>query len=287
MDKREMAALLSRQTSQCERNRFSMLGQEDERMWEEPLIAFAAGSDPLFQFLKEDIGDFYMTPPEVFQTKYPDAAADGADLTVACLAFAQTAVTKEEQAKQKTVPCLRWVLSRNTWKAVSDEFYDRIGAALTEQGIRFVVPDRMPEMRVRRAKKYGLAAVWSHRHAAMIAGLGTFGLSDGFITRNGIAIRLVSLVMEQRIEPDAREYGTEPYGWCLFHQNGSCGACIKRCPAGAVTKAGHDKEKCSDYLNRMEERHCHNPMIDQQLEVGCGLCQCVVPCAEKRRVAKL
>ena len=38
------------------------------------------------------------------------------------------------------------------------------------------------------------------------------------------------------------------YDWCLYFQNGRCGACIKRCPGQMqISKDGHDKQRCLDY----------------------------------------
>lgn len=279
MNKREIAELLREQIDLCGSNNFAMIGHSDEQMWEKPLVGFASGSDPLFQFLKEDIGEFYMTPLEVFRTRYGGTDAGGKDLTVISFAFSQTAETKRLQALQNEGPCMRWMLSRNTWKTVSGEFYTRVSDLLAGQGVDFVIPDLMPEMKVIKSEKYGESAVWSQRHTAFACGLGTFGLSDGLITARGVAMRFASVVVGQVFEPDKREY-EKHQEWCLFYNSGSCGDCIKRCPAGAISGEGHDKEKCSNYLDRMDQKHGQNPLIDPLIEVGCGLCQSAVPCAD-------
>lgn len=36
------------------------------RIWNQPLIGFSRGDDPLFQRLKDDIGPFLWTPMEIF-----------------------------------------------------------------------------------------------------------------------------------------------------------------------------------------------------------------------------
>jgi epoxyqueuosine reductase QueG len=136
----------------------------------------------------------------------------------------------------------------------------------------------MKEMKPIKSEKYGFASVWSHRHTAYVAGQGTFGLSEGLITKRGVAVRFTSFVVGKKFEPDKREY-KEHTEWCLFFKDGSCGACIKRCPAGAITNDGHDKGKCNEYLIKMSEKHHKNPLFDPNVEVGCGLCQSAVPCA--------
>lgn len=262
----------------CALNNFAALGHKEEKMWEPPLVGFASGDDPLFQFYKEEIGAFYMTPVEVFKTKYTDMDVKGEDLTVISLAFSQSAATKKAQARQKEEPCKRWMYSRNAWKPVVDELYAHISKVLAEHDIHFVIPDQMPQMKTMRSDKFGFASPWSQRHTAFIAGLGTFGLSDGLITKQGVAMRFTSLITDQKIRSDKREY-KKHQEWCLFGRNGSCGTCIKRCPAGAITKNGHDKDKCKNYLDKIDKKFLQDPLFDQNGEVGCGLCQSATPCA--------
>ncbi len=118
---------------------------------------------------------------------------------------------------------------------------------------------------------------------AYAAGLGTFGLSDGFITSKGIAIRAGSVVCNLAIPPSPRRY-TGHYANCLYHTAGKCMACAKRCPAGAISEKGHDKNKCWDYLPAMKEiagRMGKTEGYIGQDYMGCGFCQTGVPCENK------
>jgi epoxyqueuosine reductase QueG len=65
-------------------------------------------------------------------------------------------------------------------------------------------------------------------------------------------------------------------GNCLYFHDGSCGVCIKRCPVGAITPAGHDKDKCQQYVYN-ELRFSAGEKYGV-METGCGLCQTRVPC---------
>jgi epoxyqueuosine reductase QueG len=56
---------------------------------------------------------------------------------------------------------------------------------------------------------------------------------------------------------------------------------MERCPAGAITEQGHDKNKCRDFLlNKqkviLKELGREEGYIGRYL--GCGLCQTKVPC---------
>ncbi|MFC2070768.1 epoxyqueuosine reductase, partial [Chloroflexota bacterium] len=88
---------------------------------------------------------------------------------------------------------------------------------------------------------------WSERHIAFAAGQGTFSLSDGFITERGIAHRCGSVVTDLFLPPSPRT-ATSPYSNCLAYVGLKCEACIKRCPARAISEQGHNKPKCQQYM---------------------------------------
>ena len=83
---------------------------------------------------------------------------------------------------------------------------------------------------------------WSQRHVAYLAGLGTFGLNNMLITEAGCCGRFSSLVTDLEIAPDA----PIPAENCLFKRNGTCSACVRRCPTGALTAEGFNRRRCYD-----------------------------------------
>jgi epoxyqueuosine reductase QueG len=127
---------------------------------------------------------------------------------------------------------------------------------------------------------------WSERHIAYAAGLGTFSLSDGFITERGIAHRCGSVVAAIEI-PASPRTASGPYANCLSFVNEKCGVCIKRCPSGAITEKGHDKVKCQEYLSSIGYRPGETKIYDVNTSVfGCGLCQTKVPCEDRNPAKK-
>jgi epoxyqueuosine reductase QueG len=120
-----------------------------------------------------------------------------------------------------------------------------------------------------------MASTWSERHAAYAAGLGTFSLNDGFITEKGIAHRCGSIITNETITP-TRKTCRDPWSNCLFSRDGSCGLCIERCPVGAISRQGHDKEKCQAFV--YGELRKSAGVLYGVMETGCGLCQTRVPC---------
>jgi epoxyqueuosine reductase QueG len=87
-------------------------------------------------------------------------------------------------------------------------------------------------------------------------------------------MRVGSVVAKLAIETTPRPY-THHRAYCSFFVDGTCGQCIERCPAGAITKEGHDKEKCRQHLVRTRD---YVQQTYRFAGYGCGLCQTGVPC---------
>ena len=263
-----------------ESNNFAVLDKPNEPMYEEPLIGVAAGDDPYFNFLKEHIGEFHWTPAEAFEKKYNDVP-NPAKLKVISLIFPQTEETKAEQSKQRSFPCDNWIISRGEWEGMMREFGVKVEAALEKKGIRCVSIDLIEEFTRCESIKLGIASTWSHRHAAFVAGMGTFGLSDGFISEKGKATRMTSLIVEADLDVNDRgDIGH--YDWCLYFKSGICGACIRRCPIRAITEKGHDKDACLEYEDISIEKYWPEHIERGDYIFGCGLCQTKVPCMSKK-----
>jgi epoxyqueuosine reductase QueG len=126
----------------------------------------------------------------------------------------------------------------------------------------------------------GFLSSWSERHIAYAAGLGTFSLNDAMITEKGIAVKFVSIVTDMKLQPDVRTAKSHTEN-CLYLSNGTCGACIKRCPVGAISKEGHDQMKCYAYVYGEASKQRAIAAGASAQGSGCGLCQSGVPCEYK------
>jgi epoxyqueuosine reductase QueG len=252
----------------------TLKNEENEKAWAEPLIGFSNGSDPLYTFYKTDIGDFYLSPSELFTSAYPNEQYDPYQLTVISWILPQTELTKSEHRKQTKYPTERWARARIFGEEVNDELRKYVVQNLKKAGFDAIAPVLSPIWGMKRSGKYAYSSNWSERHAAYTAGLGTFGLCDGLITPKGKAMRCGSVIAKIDIPPSERSYSNH-HAYCLFYSKGTCGKCIPRCPAGALSKEGHDKIKCSKYLHMTRQyvqKHYHFKGY------GCGLCQTNVPC---------
>jgi epoxyqueuosine reductase QueG len=246
-----------------------------ERAFDTPLIGFAAGNDPLFDAYKEHVGPFHWTPLELFEKSFPNHAATADSLTVICWILPQTRATKKANRREDRFPAERWTRARTYGEAFNAKLRHHMVVSLRGAGIAAVAPMLSPHWERRESPQHGYASTWSERHAAYACGLGTFGLSDGLITPLGKAIRVGSVVADVRIQPSPRPYD-DHHAYCLFHAKGICGKCMQRCPAGAITAAGHDKVRCKAYIRQetMPFVKAHYGFEGK----GCGLCQTGVPC---------
>ena len=109
-----------------------------------------------------------------------------------------------------------------------------------------------------------LHGIFSHKHAMVMSGLGTFGLHNLIITpQYGARIRIVSVFTEANLIPDpmlaenlCKKYRAE------------CGlVCIKDCPAEAISEDGYvDKFRCQQYSKGVKGKEQHGSQL------MCGMC---------------
>ena len=258
----------------------------EDIIWDRPLVGFADGNDPLFQEYKRIIGDFHVTPREVLEM-YIDATARGdknrlCDVSVISFALPATAKTRASNRAENKICSRRWNYTRFEGQEVVARLSRYLVALIESLGGAAVAPDQARWFELVRAAG-GLSSKWSQRHIAYAAGLGTFGLSDSFITPAGSAIRVGSVVCDQAIAPTPRKYANH-YANCLFYTRGECRKCAERCPAGAISNRGHDKSSCEAYLQEMRKIVLREGKIEGyigQAYLGCGLCQTGVPCEDR------
>jgi epoxyqueuosine reductase QueG len=250
------------------------------RSYGRALFGFASIDDPLFRDYKGIIGEEHLTPKEAFEQKFGETLEAG---TVISIALPVNAAVAKSNRGETSLPSKEWTLGRTF---IDDVYKTKIGVflcdTLTELGGRAFVPSHDGSFRVKLGAR--TFSTWSERHIAYAAGLGTFSINEALITEAGIAVRLLSAVTDLVLPPSPRP-STDYRANCLFCRNGTCGACMKRCPAHAITPGGHDKFLCYQW--------CYGPDA-KALAVsrgavakngaGCGLCQTAVPCEYRNPV---
>jgi epoxyqueuosine reductase len=256
----------------------SLKNEADEPAWEEALVGFASGSDPIFQQYKEHVGAFHFTPEEIFNQTFAHLPSTADELTVIAWILPQREITRADNRAEDFYPSERWVRARFPGEDFNILLRKHVVEELKKEKIQAVAPVLSPLWKIEMSPKFGLASRWSERHAAYASGLGTFGLCDGLITPKGKAHRAGSVVARIRVDPTARPY-KDHREYCLFFANGGCMACADRCPVGAITEKGHNKKLCREHAavtcaEFAKQRFGFNGY-------GCGLCQTGVPCENR------
>lgn len=242
--------------------------------WDQALVGFASGADPIWQQFKEYVGPFHWTPWEVFNQHQPMLPVTADELTVISWVLPQREAVRRANRRSRIFPAEEWARIRIYGEAFNVALRNHLVDCLAKAGHPAVAPMLVPNWTIVKSRHFSYASSWSERHAAHASGLGTFGLCDGLITAKGKAMRVGSVVARLKAEPTPRPYN-DHRAYCLFFADGTCGKCIDRCPVRAITEAGHDKEKCRQHLVRSRE------YVKETYDFtgyGCGLCQVGVPC---------
>lgn len=229
------------------------------RIYDSPLIAVAQAGDPYFEEFRKPgiVGPDFMPPEEWLP---------GAKSVISYfLPF-----TKEIRDSNcgPYWPSEEWVSARIDGEAFNNALRAFLVSMLKKLGAQAAAPALEPRFKVTRR-----ISNWSERHAAFVAGLGTFGLHRALITKMGTAGRLGSVITSLALEPTPRGY-TRYDAYCPFLTKGQCGACIPKCPPAAISDAGKDHGICSDFLD--------NEILPKFApRYGCAKCNISVPCEHK------
>lgn len=221
--------------------------------YRKPLVGFARADDPLFNELKTAVGPGHLSPADIL----PEAA------TVAAF-FVPFQKELVETNRRDAYVSREWAEAYIETNSLISLCCERLGEELAARGVKAAW--QQPTHNFDPEK---LVSFWSHKHVGYICGLGTFGLHHMLITPYGCAGRLGSLVIDRPLAPDPRP---ESY-YCIYHRQGQCLACVKKCPTGALTPEGLDKHKCYGHLLEVDAYYDDLGLCDV-----CGRCA-TGPCA--------
>jgi len=261
-----------------------------QAVFDRPVVRVADGDDELFKQFRDVVSSQHLMPRDVLRRfGKPDGDAD--EVRVIVWALPLTAAVRQSN----TGP--RWPseLYNAAWargKWVNFRLERRLTRMLHAQGWTAVVPAATEAYAVFRDPGRTISSSWSERHVAYVAGMGQFGLRGCLITPVGVNVHLGSVVTTGPIQTSPRPY-TNYAAPCLEQHGEGCGACIHKCPEGAISRDGLDKLKCLKMLRASKEhlqqahpesaRPARAPAAgsnraDEEYSLGCGLCMCGVPC---------
>ncbi|MFZ5650959.1 MAG: hypothetical protein ACOY4I_08895, partial [Bacillota bacterium] len=186
---------------------------------------------------------------------------------------------REKNRLQKTEPAVEWAYTRAYGEDFNNDLRRRVVGWFESRGYLAAAPMLLPQFSIIKndPARRNFTSTWSERHNAYACGLGTFSLNDALITERGIAHRLGSVVVMAVLPEAVRPYRGH-MDYCLSAKG--CGACIKRCPVGAISESGHDKDACSRMTYESEEAAERRKRFGVE-KTGCGLCQVGVPCEDR------
>ena len=222
--------------------------------WREAVIKYAAADDPMFNELKAAVSEEHLMPEDILP---------GAKTVIAYfIPFSHQITNSNIEGKY----------SSSQWAEVYVETNQLI--AELNKHLKNKLSDKGYEAGLIAATnnfdKERLLSDWSHRHAAYIAGLGTFGLNNMLITEKGCAGRIGTLVTDLKIEASERREKER----CLNKGGFNCSKCSDRCVNGALEEDSFDRHKCYELLSENDEIHPQSALTDV-----CGKCCVDLPCS--------
>ncbi|MDR1815296.1 MAG: 4Fe-4S binding protein, partial [Clostridiales Family XIII bacterium] len=209
------------------------------RLYDDPIAGVCAADDAcLLSLADNDAANVHLTMPEEW---LPGARS------VVSFFFPLSGEIRGSNRKKDGVVSLEWLHGRIEGQAFAEAATRFLAAEIGKTG-DVVVPTLDGRYKVNVDKEAPpqrrYSPNWSERHVAYAAGLGTFSMPGGLITARGVAGRLGSLVTTVEIEPTPRPY-EGVYDYCI-----RCGACARRCPAGAISEdMTKDNARCSAQLD--------------------------------------
>ena len=223
--------------------------------WGRPLTGYARADDPLFARLKEIVRPTHELPQDFLE--------EARTVITYFLPFQEEVVESNLEGRYSSK---LWGISYIETNRLINEMNKSLKSDLTEMGYQAAyVPA------THNFDEETLMSDWSHRSAAYIAGLGTFGLNNMLITESGCCGRIGSLVTDLKVEPTPR-YDRE---LCLYRADGSCGRCVSKCVNDALFFKGLDRRRCYEMLLENGEK-----LSDlESLADVCGKCLVGVPCS--------
>jgi epoxyqueuosine reductase len=157
-----------------------------------------------------------------------------------------------------------------TVNSLLDQYTYRLANFLNERGHPSLFVPRDGYSGIKALLKNPVA-FFSHRHAALLAGLGTFGVNNTLLTSKfGPRVRFGSVFTSAEIPPDPMQENE----LCT-----KCMRCVAMCPVGALTDQKYpqgitDKNACAS----------HSAELNRKGISPCGICIKVCPVGKDRKL---
>ena len=225
-------------------------------LWKTPLVRFADALDPRFSALKEIVAPDHLLPS--------DLVRQAGTVVAYFLPFIDEVSESNMSGKHASPLWAEAYVETNKLIASINEF---IKTELAKEGFQtgFVPPTAILDPQV-------LKSNWSHRHVAVIAGLGTFGINNILITERGCCGRLGTFVTDLKLEADP----LSPEEYCVEKAGGRCGLCQSKCVKNTFEKDEFNRFSCFEMC--LENGEIYKGLGNAWV---CGKCLVGLPCSVK------
>lgn len=239
---------------------------DDGRQYRDVLVGVQSADDPFWKKMQGMVPG-HLLPHQVMPRS-----------SVISMFFAWDEVTIAEAGKANDVPPLSWYIAKSNFNRMVPFLVDALRDFLP-QSVKLIHPEAEDLFKIRAGRPGRVLTNWSEKHVAYACGLGCFGLHGGIITSAGSAGRLVSFIVGDDFQEYAA-YPDDPFSYCLLLTKGKCGACIERCPVGAISGRGCDVALCRGYVHTVHEALPETQRYVQKQ--ACNFCMTGVPCAAEK-----
>ena len=228
------------------------------KMWKEPIISIIPAKNEKLKILKRAVSPEHFMPHDIL--------SDAKSIISFFIPFEENII---ESNIKGTKASREWMMSYIKTNDLIKTINDRIELLMEENGYK---TGKIPA--THNFNKEKLTCNWSHRHIAYIAGIGTFGINNMLITKNGCCGRFGSIIINYEL----KEYSgvNEIKEKCLNKLYGSCGVCHKKCVAKAYENNKFDGFKC--YKQCLENAKYYEKTVYADV---CGKCLVGLPCSTK------
>lgn len=229
------------------------LGRPD--LFRHPLVGFSSAQDARYAELKTLIGPWHLLPTELL----PSAKS----VISYFVPFTKSVVSQPKTTEHGAA------LWAEAYQEINEHF-NKVNDAL----VKYLKDEGHAAKTIKATHTYSpedLQSMWSHRSAAAIAGLGTFGANRLLITEKGSGGRFCTVITSAVFEPNS----TAPEEKCLYIKNKTCGLCLRICPVKALDGERVDKFACQRELNKNEALLLETTELKSA--DACGKCISVCP----------
>jgi epoxyqueuosine reductase QueG len=201
-----------------------------------PLVGFARADDPRFGELRDRVHPGVLLPTDVL----PSARS-----VISFFLPFDPSIVRENAAEEADV-AEAWVTAYLETNDLLNDIARELVLRVDDVGVRAAARPATGEL-----DRLTLTAPWPHKSAAVIAGLGSFGVHQMVITDAGCAGRFNTVVTDAEL-PAGMD---APRERCAYHRDGSCLECVRACPVGALAvDHAMDRQKCWTRCQSVAER---------------------------------